>query len=163
MSIKFLGIMTMALQLTTSAYGINYKRLELEADIYQHRIWSRTPSNEEMVRESLSFVSKEDSFDPRYIQSDSFLKFYKEANDEIKHEGFLSFSDTCKKIFDTSDDLHKAAVYILLEKIREKTVHNLKLIKKMNEFKKEHRSNFNDEDASKSLDYFLNIDHVDVH
>lgn len=125
MSIKFLGAMIMALQLTTSAYGINHKRLELEADTYQHRIWSRVPSDETMVRGSLSFVSKEDSFDPRYTQAESFLKFYKEANDEIKDEGFLGFSDTCKKIFETSDDLHKAAVYILLEKIREKSLHHL--------------------------------------
>lgn len=163
MSIKFLGAMIMALQLTTSAYGINHKRLELEADTYQHRIWSRVPSDETMVRGSLSFVSKEDSFDPRYTQSESFLKFYKEANDEIKDEGFLGFSDTCKKIFETSDDLHKAAVYILLEKIREKSLHHLKSIKKIEAFKREYENTLNEKDANGSLDYFLNIDSIKAH
>ena len=163
MSIKFLGTMIVALQLTTSAYGINHKRLELEADIYQHRIWSKTPSDEEMVRKSLSFMSKEDSFDSRYTQSESFLKFYKKVNGEIKHEGFLSFSDTCKKIFETSDDLHKAAVYMLLERVTERTSDNLKFVTRMDSLKKEYENAPYEKDANGTLEYFLNIDTVDVH
>ena len=163
MSIKLLGIMIMTLHLTTSAYGINHKRLELEADTYQHRIWSRTPSDETMVRGSLSFLSKEDSIDPRYTQTESFLKFYKEANDEINDERFLVFSDTCKKIFEESDNLHKAAIYMLLEKIREKSLHHLKSIKKLEAFKREHESTFNEKDANGFLNYFLNIDSIKTH
>lgn len=163
MNIKFLGAMVMALQLTTSAYGINYKRLELEADTYQHRIWSRVPSDETMVRRSLSFVTKEDTIDPKYTRSESFLDFCREANDEIKDEGFLGFSNTCKNIFESSDDLHRAAVYMLLEKIREKSLHHLKSIKKIEAFKREYENTHNEKDANGSLDYFLNIDTVDVH
>lgn len=163
MSIKFLGSMIMVLQLTTSAYGINYKRLELEADTYQHRIWSRVPSDETMVRGSLSFLNKEDPIDPRYTQTKSFLKFYKEANDEIKDQDFLGFTVTCKKIFEESDNLHKAAVYMLLEKIKEKSLNHLRSLEKLEKFKREHENTLNEKDASGSLDYFLNFDSIKAH
>ena len=162
MSIKFLGTMIVALQLTTSAYAINHKRLELEADIYQHRILSRVPSDETMVRGSLSFVSKEDSFDSRYAQSESFLKFYKEANDEIKYEGFLCFSDTCVSVFEMSDNLHKAAVYMLLERVKKIIADKVKFFKRMETLKQQHMDNFSKREADESLTYFLNIDVVKV-
>lgn len=162
MSIKFLGTMIVALQLSATAYGISYKRLEHEADTYQHRALSKTPSDQEMVKKSLSFMSKEDLFDPKYTQSESFLKFYKETNDELKHDGFLSFSDTCMSVFEMSDDLHKAAVYMLLERVKKIIADKVKLFKRMETLKQQHGDNFSKREADESLTYFLNIDVVKV-
>jgi hypothetical protein len=161
MNIKLLGVMIMAAQLTTSAYGINYKRLEFEADTYQHRIWSRMPSEETMVKESLSFLGDEDTFDQKYVQPKTFLKFYKEANSEINDESFSRFSEVCKKIFEeTESDRNKVAVYMLLEKARDKSLKYLSSLKKLEEFKKHHEDKLKENDANGSLDYFLNIDKV---
>ncbi|EKE10425.1 MAG: hypothetical protein ACD_16C00036G0015 [uncultured bacterium] len=161
MNIKFLGITIMALQLTTSAYaGINYKLLELEADTYHHRIWSGTPSDEEMIKKSLIFMSKEDTIDTKYTQAESFLKFYKESNDAIGNAYFHSFSLTCKQIFDDSDNLHKAAVYMLLESVREKSAKIIKLRKKIEESDRryEETPREGDPNSDRILDYFLNFD-----
>lgn len=159
MSIKFLGVLIMASQLTTSAYGINHKRLEFEADTYEHRIWTGVPSKEKMIKESLSFIGDEDKFEQKYIQTASFLKFYKEVNNEINDEIFLNFSGTCKKIFEESDnDRSKAAVYMLLEKVREKSLKYLSSLEKLEKFKRRHAEKFKATDVNGSLDYFLNID-----
>ena len=157
MNIKFLGALIMISQLTTSVYGINHKLLEFEADTYEHRIWSRIPSEETMIKGSLSFISDEDKFDPKYIQVASFLKFYKEANNEINHESFLNFSETCKKIFEESDnDRNKVAVYMLLEKVREKSLKYLSSVEKLEKFKRQHEDKFKETNVNGSLDYFLN-------
>jgi len=161
MNIKFLGVLIMASQLTTSAYGINYKRLEFEADTYQHRIWSRVPSEETMVKGSLSFIGDEDKFDQKYTQFERFFNFYKEVNSEINDESFLKFSGTCKKIFEESDnDRNKAAAYMLLEKVREKSLKYLSSLEKLEKFKRQHEDKLEETDTNGSLDYFLNIDKV---
>jgi hypothetical protein len=161
MNIKFLGALIMASQLTASAYGINHKRLEFEADTYEHRIWSRVPSDEKMIKGSLSFIGDEDKVDQKYTQIASFVKFYKEVNNEINDERFLDFSETCKKIFEESDsDRNKAAVYMLLEKVREKSLKYLSSVEKLEKFKRQHEDKFKETNANSSLDYFLNIDRV---
>ena len=161
MRIKLLVIIVTAFQLTTSAYGINHKRLEFEADTYQHRIWSRVPSEVKMIKGSLSFLCDEDKFDKKHAQSGGFLKFYKEVNDEIKDEIFIKFSEVCRKIFEGSEnDRNKAAVYMLLEKVREKSLKYLGTLKKLEDFKKQYADKLKETDANSSLEYFLNIDKV---
>lgn len=161
MNIKFLGALIMASQLTTSAYGINHKRLEFEADTYEQRIWSRVPSDEKMIKGSLSFIGDEDKVDQKYTQAASFFKFYKEVNNEINDERFLNFSEACKKIFEESEnDRNKAAVYMLLEKVREKSLKYLSSVEKLEKFKRQHEDKFKETNANSSLDYFLNIDKV---
>ncbi|MGC8483234.1 MAG: hypothetical protein ACP5OE_06280 [Thermodesulfobium sp.] len=156
-----MGIIVVAFQLTTSAYGINPKRLEFEADTYQHRIWSRVPSEVKMIKESLSFLSDDDKFDKKYAQPEGFLKFYKEVNDEIKDESFLRFSAECRKIFEGSEnDRNKVAVYMLLEKVSEKSLKYLRSLKKLEKFKSQYEDKLKETDTNSSLEYFLNIDKV---
>ena len=75
MNNKILGIAIMACLLATSAYGVNYKRLQLEADTYQHRIWARVPSEEQMIKRSLSFLTEKEEFDPKYTKLRVFYDF----------------------------------------------------------------------------------------
>ena len=162
MNIKFLGIMIMALTITTSAYGVLRKILALEADTHIHRIWSGTPSDEERIKKSLIFVSKEDVdvIDPKYTQAESFLKFYNESNETIGRAPFLRFSSTCKKIFDESDNRHKAAVYMLLERVREESEKLLKMRRRIEECNRQYEDTprERDPDIDRILDLFLNFD-----
>ena len=162
MTIKFLGVILMTSQLTTLAYGVNYKRLDFEADTYQHRIWSRVPSDDKMVKSSLSFLSDEDKFDEKYTDFNEFIHSYNEANKEIENENFSQFSGTCKKIFEENNsDRNKAAVYMLLEKVREKSLKHLKSLKKLEKFKKQETNKLKQDYINKSLKYFLNVDKSD--
>ena len=164
MNIKFLGIMIMALTITTSAYGVLRKILALEADTHIHRIWSGTPSDEEMIKKSLIFMSKEDVdvVDPKYTQAESFLQFYNESNETIGRAPFLRFSSTCKKIFDESDNRHKAAVYMLLESVKEESEKLVKMRKRIEEANRQYEENppERDPDSDRILDYFSNIDKI---
>jgi hypothetical protein len=149
----------MASQFTTSAYSINYKRLEAEADIYQHRILTRVPSKKTMVQGSLSFLNQDDKIGSKYTKTEKLNRLFKEANNEINDDSFVKFAGVCKNIFDeANDDEEKVAVYMLLEKVQEKLLIHYSAVKKLEKCKKEYEKTLKkDTETNASLDYFLNI------
>ena len=157
MKYQILGVVVMALQLT-SAHGINYKRLEQEADTYHHRIWLNTPHPAKALKRSLVFLTDTDLVERRYTKPEKFLKLLVKANREIPNPSFYQFSKTCKEVFESSEDRHKAAVYILLETVREKSLRYLKTLKRVEEFKRVEDRTVRAKGADQALEYFLNID-----
>ena len=103
-----------------------------------------------------------DVIDPKYTQAESFLKFYNESNETIGRAPFLRFSSTCKKIFDESDNRHKAAVYMLLESVKEESEKLVKMRKRIEEANRQYEENppERDPDSDRILDYFSNIDKI---
>ncbi|MBY0500633.1 MAG: hypothetical protein K2P93_01355 [Alphaproteobacteria bacterium] len=161
MNNKFLGITIMAYLLVTSAYGVNYKRLQLEADTYQHRIWARVPSEEQMIKRSLSFLTEKEEFDPKYTQTESFLQFYQETTEEIKNEYFMQFATVCKKIYEEGKFKYKVSIYMLFEEVRKMSLKHLALLRKLEKVKQHEDTQVKAIDAESILDYFLNIDQID--
>ena len=72
------------------------------------------------------------------------------------------FSTVCKKIYDESDSTHKAGIYMLLEKVTEKSLKQLATLKKLQQFKKQYDSKPRSADADSTLNYFLNIDSIEA-
>lgn len=161
MNNKILGITIMACLLATSAYGVNYKRLKLEADTYQHRIWARVPSEEQMVKRSLSFLTEKEEFDSKYTQAESFLQFYQDTTEKIKNEYFMQFATVCKKIYEEGKFKDKISIYMLFEEVKKMSLKYLALLRKLKKFKQQEDTQVREIDAESMLDYFLNIDQID--
>ncbi|MBY0501690.1 MAG: hypothetical protein K2P93_06795 [Alphaproteobacteria bacterium] len=158
MNIKILGMFIMISHITSSSYAINFKRLEMEADTYHHRILSGVASDEKMIRKSLCFLSDKDAYDEKYKQPATFNQFYENTMDRVKHHSFSLFSQTCKKMFEEEEnEKNKAAIYLLLEKVSEKSLAHVNTLQRLQEFKR-HHDDGNEKDISGSFDYFLNID-----
>ncbi len=163
MNMKLLGLLMMTFMLANPTYGVNHKRLELEADIHKTRIFSGIPSDESMIKSSVSsFLSENETFEPKYTQHEAFLKFYSETIPQVEEDSFLMFSTVCKKIYDESDSTHKAGIYMLLEKVTEKSLKQLATLKKLQQFKKQYDSKPRSTDADSTLNYFLNIDSIEA-
>ncbi|MBY0293069.1 MAG: hypothetical protein K2W92_07280 [Alphaproteobacteria bacterium] len=161
MNNKILCITIMACLLATSAYGVNYKRLKLEADTYQHRIWARVPSEEQMIKRSLSFLTEKEEFDPKYTQAERFLQFYQDTTEEIKNEYFMQFATICKKIYEEGKFKDRISIYMLFEEVKKMSLKHLALLRKLKRCKQQEDTQVREIDAEKMLDYFLNIDQVD--
>ena len=161
MNNKLLGITIMGCLLATSAYGVNYKRLQLEADTYQHRIWARVPSEEQMIKRSLSFLTEKEEFDPKYTQAESFLQFYQETTEEIKDEYFMQFATACKKIYEEGKFKNKVSIYMLFEEVKKMSLKHSVLLRKLKKFKQQEDTQVREIDAESMLDYFLNVDQID--
>ncbi|MBY0293201.1 MAG: hypothetical protein K2W92_07945 [Alphaproteobacteria bacterium] len=161
MNNKILGIIIMVCLLATSAYSVNYKRLKLEADTYQHRIWARVPSEEQMIKRSLSFLTEKEEFDPKYTQPESFLQFYQDTTEEIKNEYFMQFATVCKKIYEEGKFKDKISIYMLFEEVKKMSLKHLALLRKLEKFKQQEATKVKEIDVESMLDYFLNIDQLD--
>ncbi|MBA3814523.1 MAG: hypothetical protein H0X26_08595 [Alphaproteobacteria bacterium] len=163
MNIKLLGFLTITCILANPLYGFNSKRLELEADMYKTRIFSSVPADEGMIKSSVSsFLTDNEIFQPKYIQLETFQKFYNDIIQQTEEKNLIAFSEICKKIYDVSDDRYKAGIYLLLEKVQEKSFKQLATLKKLQQFKQYDLKPRNI-DADRTLDYFLNIDSVSEH
>lgn len=164
MTIRILGLLMMVFTLVNTAYGFNPKRLELEADIYKTRIFSGIPTDETMVKKSVSsFLNEGEVFEPKYTQHEAFLKFYSDSIQQVEEGNFIDFSVVCKKIYEESDDMHKAGIYMLFEKVKEKSLKQIATLKKLQQFKEQYDSKPKSMDADSTLNYFLNIDTTPVH
>lgn len=154
----------MTFTLANAVYGFNSKRLELEADIHKTRIFSGIPTDETMVKKSVSsFLNEGEVFEPRYTQHETFLKLYSDGVQQVEEDNFIKFSSVCKKIYEESDDTHKAGVYMLFDKVKEKSLKQIATLKKLQQFKEHHDSKPKSMDADSTLNYFLNIDTTPIH
>lgn len=147
-------------QLTTTTYGVNFKRLDLEADTYQHRILTKVPSDKTMIKKSLCFLTDEEKLNQEYTNSEKFITFYNEANKEISDKEFLNFSSSCKEIFEESNDRYKVSAYMLLERVKNKILTQMMSLKKLEDITKqyEYDTKTNTSDTNEILNYFSNID-----
>lgn len=161
MNNEILGIILMTCLLALPAYGVNYKRLQLEADTYQNRIWARIPSEEQMIKRSLSFLTEKEEFNLKYTQAESFLQFYQETTEEIKNEYFMQFATVCKKIYEEGNFKDKVSIYMLFEEVKKMSIKHLALLRKLEKLKQQEDTQVKAIDAESILDYFLNIDQID--
>ena len=158
---KFIGIAIMAMQLANLAYGMNYRRLDDEANTYYHRILSKEPNDKELIKSSFCFLSDNEKAEEKYLQPESFLKLYNEISPKVQDSTFQEFSNNCKKIFEESDNARdKASVYLLLEKVSEKYLKYLRLHKKLESLKQDEENRLEGIDTQKTLEYFLNVDKI---
>lgn len=164
MTIRILGLLMMTFTLANTVYGFNPKRLELEADIHKTRIFSGIPTDETMVKKSVSsFLNEGEVFELKYTQHETFLKLYSDSVQQMDENNFINFSVVCKKIYEESDETHKVGVYMLFEKIKEKSLKQIAILKKLQQFKEQYDSKPKSMDAESTLNYFLNIDTASVH
>jgi len=157
MLVRLLQIFTMIASLSTQALACNYKLLELEADSFHTKIWSGVLITESLVKENLAFLRDEKDISQTPAHPEGFYALYQDITDKIKDKRFQQFADICKNIYESNNNLTKASVYMLLQKVGDKSLKELNTLKKLAAFKRQD-SRREHSDIGSKLDFFLNAD-----
>lgn len=154
-----LGALLMTSQLTTAAYSINNKLLNLEAETFSSKIWSGVSIQKNRIKESLGFLSETDVADIKSSQPPSFKSFYEKITSQVQDKKFLQFARECNSIYEEENDLiTKLAVQLLLEKVTEKYAADLHKVEKLKEVKAQMPNNRQQSDRDRIFNIFLNAD-----
>lgn len=102
----------------------NYRLLDMNADSFNERLWSRTPISKELISEHLNFLDYEnDQLIDQYAQNEKFKSLYTQYENKILSDEFKKFSNNCREIYEeyeSLDPLVQAATHMMLERVAQK-------------------------------------------
>ncbi len=120
---KLLGLAMITSQLANPSYGNDLKLLEMEADAFAHKVWSKAPIAQHEIKTSLNFLKDSEKVKEKYRDPISFKTFYKHVMKQAgeEQENLLSFAKKCKTLYENEEnEKSKTAIYILLEQVTRK-------------------------------------------
>ncbi len=159
MLIKLLGILTLISQLNNSAYSSNMKLLDMEAETYKNKLWSKILISEEDIKNSLFFIYDPKAVDKKYSIKSEFDQLYQREINDVKEENFLKFANICNEIYEQNDTNIKKSVHMLFERVSKKYNKDYKMLQKLKNFGDKNRSNGKLKlDNSKIFEMYLNAD-----
>ena len=128
---KALGIAFISCQMLTSTFGCNFDVLDSEAHIINTKLSLHHSISPNAIKDALRFVYDESVVGEQYKHPERFESLYERMMQEV--EGSLSkkFVENCKLLYSAGDSnlKTKTSIHLLLEKVREKYLHLIKLIK----------------------------------
>lgn len=113
----------------SSASAINYKLLDMEANVYANRFWSGAKISKEAIGADLRYMDDSEETLSTYSNKTKFNELYKNIKSMYKgnkvvwytqeRDRFISFAKDCKRIFNANEEnqLQQAAVHLLLERV----------------------------------------------
>ena len=158
MTIRFLCLLMINCLMVHDTWAFNPKRLELEADNHTMKIFSKLIPQKDMITRSISSVLDDHQIpNASYCQPEVFQELYNATKQLSEEPQLLTFADVCKEIYDQSNDLTKAGVYLLLNKVKEKSLKQIKALNKVAEFKKEIELRPSDLNPDNPFESFWNL------
>ena len=113
---SFYGVFIATSPFVSTAYGYNYKMLDLEAGTFFSKLCSSTPIRQERVKESLDLLKSKEDMGSKY----SHPSFPDELASQVKDDKFSRFAALCKSVSAEGDEPTRVAAGLLLEKVAEK-------------------------------------------
>lgn len=124
---KFYGALVVTSLLVSTAYGYNYKLLDLEADAFVSKLCSGTPIKQARVKESLELLKPKKDVGSKY----SSPRFEDDLIAQMKDDKFSRFAATCKNVSTEGDESARIAANLLLERVSEKYGSFLKQVQRV--------------------------------
>lgn len=124
----FLGVLLMSCYFFNAVSGgYNSHVLEEEADNLSRAIWARTPLYKKDIYTRLNFIEGTTLED---WKGESFSVLYQRATSNLQDPSFLTFSWTCKEMYEESDNNKKVGILMLFEEVFNKCSANFQRLQK---------------------------------
>jgi isopropylmalate/homocitrate/citramalate synthase len=155
---KILGLTLILSQAASHVFACNNKLLNMEADSLHSRISSAVPVTVSQIQKSLDFLQDTQQLNKKYVDSQSFQHFYSHLSKNVTDEAFKDFSEKCKSLYNAkqSNELTKAAIFLLLEKVYNKHKVIVQMQERYKQASKKHLQNTVFPDADRLVDEFFN-------
>lgn len=129
---KLLGIAVMCYQVITPSFGCNESILDSKAHAINSKLSLHQHVSVDEIRDSSHFVYNETEIDEQYKQPRKFLDLYEQMLKEAEGPFSREFAERCKEVYEAGDSTLKIKIstHLLLEKVREKYLALIHLIKK---------------------------------
>ncbi|GEM_PF-4359159 len=136
---KLLGIAVMCYQVITPSFGCNESILDSEAHAINSKLSLHQHVSVDEIRDSFHFVYNESDVNYQYKQPVKFLELYEQMMKEVEGPFSKEFVQRCKQVYETEGSTLKTKIstHLLLEKVREKYLALIHLIKKQESPRKE--------------------------